>query len=369
MKKRTKRKTVDRDNAINTFMSKPEIFADLFNAYVYDGRQVIRPENLEPADRLLSEVIGNAKGQAKLTRYRDVFKVYRDKHAAYILLGIEDQMAIHYAMPLRNMIYDALSLLARMRQKSAKHIALKDLKNSDEYLSRFSKTDYLEPVITIVVYYGRAPWDGPLSLHDMIRFPDEALKRFMPDYFINLVVPARISDEMLSKLSTELCEVFGCIRSADNKDEFDAYIIQRPQCKEMSYEAVQAINACTHANIQIEKTGEKVNMCQAIIDMKKEAFDDGFQKGEESGFQKGEESGFQKALKENIVMRQHAYDDGFLKGEESHISKMALRMLDVKYDMQEISKLMGLSVQEIEKIIQAQQGKLLPESAICTAGA
>ncbi|MBR4984774.1 MAG: hypothetical protein IKY83_03410, partial [Proteobacteria bacterium] len=150
MTKRTpsKRQPRNKDNAMNTFMAKPEIFADLFNAYIYGGKQVIKPECLEPADRLLSEVIGNAKSQTKLTRYRDVFKAYRDKHTTYILLGIENQMAIHYAMPLRNMIYDALSLLARLHQKSAKHLALKDLKRPDEFLSRFSKTDHIDPVIT-----------------------------------------------------------------------------------------------------------------------------------------------------------------------------------------------------------------------------
>ena len=174
---------------------------------------------------MLSEVVGNSWEQAKLTRYRDVFKAYRDKNAAYILLGVENQMAVHYAMPLRSMIYDAMSLLARQRQKSAEHIALKDLRQSDEYLSRFARNDRLEPVITLVVYFGLTPWDGPLSLHDMISFSDDVLRRFMPDYFINLVVPAKMGDEMLTKLNTELCEVFGCIRFAENKEEFDAYIL------------------------------------------------------------------------------------------------------------------------------------------------
>ena len=32
----------------------------------------------------------------------------KDDHAAYILLGIENQQKVHYAMPVRNMLYDAL---------------------------------------------------------------------------------------------------------------------------------------------------------------------------------------------------------------------------------------------------------------------
>jgi len=44
-------------------------------------------------------------------KYRDVLKsmvVMRDARASYILLGIENQTDIHYAMPVRNIIYDAL---------------------------------------------------------------------------------------------------------------------------------------------------------------------------------------------------------------------------------------------------------------------
>ena len=56
---------------------------------------------------------------SKLIRFRYIFKVYSDDDTTYVMLGSENQPAIHYAMPLRNMIYDALSLLARMRLKQA----------------------------------------------------------------------------------------------------------------------------------------------------------------------------------------------------------------------------------------------------------
>ena len=74
---------------------------------------------------------------------------------------------------------------------------------------------------------------------------------------------------------------------------------------------------------------EKVDMCQAIIDMKKEAYDNGFLKGEESGFQ-----------------------NGFHQGEESVMSMIALRMYNGKYDLRAISNVTGLDAERIEKIIQ-----------------
>ena len=36
--------------AVRQWMSNPERFADLFNGMVFEGEQVIRPEELEPVD-------------------------------------------------------------------------------------------------------------------------------------------------------------------------------------------------------------------------------------------------------------------------------------------------------------------------------
>lgn len=45
-----------------------------------------------------------------IQKYRDVFKrlaAMEDDNAAYLLIGIENQTYIHYAMPVKDMLYDA----------------------------------------------------------------------------------------------------------------------------------------------------------------------------------------------------------------------------------------------------------------------
>lgn len=47
-----------------------------------------------------------------IQKIRDIFKlctVKNDNKATYVLLGIENQSDIHYAMPIRNCLYDALA--------------------------------------------------------------------------------------------------------------------------------------------------------------------------------------------------------------------------------------------------------------------
>ena len=48
------------------------------------------------------------------------------------------------------------------------------------------KTDRLHSVLTICIYYGENPWDGPHSLIDMLEIPD-TFKPLISDYKFNLI--------------------------------------------------------------------------------------------------------------------------------------------------------------------------------------
>lgn len=78
----------------------------------------------------------------------------QEDEAAYILLGIENQTDIHYAMPVRNMIYDALQYGKQVADTAARHRrndkGSKKQHTNGEYLSGFYKEDALKPVITLV---------------------------------------------------------------------------------------------------------------------------------------------------------------------------------------------------------------------------
>ena len=66
-------------------------------------------------------VVPYGKGDAGVPeqKYRDVLKLMMtDGNIAYCILGCEDQGTIHYAMPVKNMLYDAMQL-ARQVTKAA----------------------------------------------------------------------------------------------------------------------------------------------------------------------------------------------------------------------------------------------------------
>ena len=71
-----------------------------------------------------------------------------------MILGLENQSKIHYAMPLRHMIGDAFSYLKEYKELEAKNKKYKNYKTKHEFLSKFQKTDRLHPIVTICIYYG-----------------------------------------------------------------------------------------------------------------------------------------------------------------------------------------------------------------------
>lgn len=185
-------------------MQDPVIFADAFNQFVYHGKQVIKAEELTEMDTN-QIVIPYGKDGAIVPeqKYRDVLKVMKtDGKKAYCIMGIENQTEIHYAMPVRNMLYDAILLAnqvmeaARSYRKEEKseteqekydeaidtletkerpiEATMKETEEKQkekvsrgEFLSGFHKGDKLLPVITLVIYWGAEEWDAPLALSEM----------------------------------------------------------------------------------------------------------------------------------------------------------------------------------------------------------
>lgn len=102
-----------KDSMTKEYMANNYVFADLMNQFMFDGKQIVVPEKLKELDGTQITVPYGADGKlVPIQKYRDVLKILTmkcDDSAAYLLLGIENQSDIHYAMPVKNMVYDALS--------------------------------------------------------------------------------------------------------------------------------------------------------------------------------------------------------------------------------------------------------------------
>ncbi len=299
----------EKDSLTKRFMERPEVFADAFNLLIYDGEKVIQPGELKALDTTeIAIPYGADSDAAPQQKYRDVFKsrvAMMDGRAAYLLLGVENQSEIHYAMPVRNMVYDALQYSAQVAAKAKAHRKEKTSTDgqkisSGEYLSGFYRSDRLIPVITLVIYFGANEWDGPVTIHEMLEESDEKILRLTPDYRINLVSPASLTENQAEKLSSDLKEVMLFVKYSRDKRKLLELLNTDEHFKAIDVDTAHVIKALTGTNININKSEGEVDMCQAIEELRNEALAQGMEQGMEKGMEQGMEQGMEKGMEQGM---------------------------------------------------------------------
>lgn len=255
----------EKDIKAKEYLSDNKRFADLFNYYLFDGRQIIEPEKLEERDtqELLTLYGADGKETAK-EKWRDLLKHAIIKTAGstlLVLLGIENQSEIHYAMPVRTMNYDAMNYAAQVTETARKHREQKDYENRAEFLSGFGKSDRLTPVITLTVYWGADKWDAPRCLHDMFSQEDRELLHFIDNYHLHLIIPNEITD--FEKFRTSIGEVLELIKASESEQEMEQVLNSNPTFRKLENEAVSVINAFTKIKVRVNEKEVTTDMCKA----------------------------------------------------------------------------------------------------------
>ena len=255
---KTKNDTISKD-----FWRDNEHFADLFNAVLFGGEQVVKPDNLEEMDTDVSGVIMADDYKLSLGRFRDVVKK-NFGGIELVVLGLEIQEYIHYGMPLRTMIYDSLGYLKEFEgvRKWNKDNGVKAV-DADEFLSGIKKDDRFHPIINIILYYGEKEWDGPVSLKDMMVDMPERFANLFADYEINLV---QMLDSGRLLFHNEDVRILFDVVSNIYKRNID-YIYSKYDGTEVDGELFWMIGKITSnenmLEISREKKGESVVMCDA----------------------------------------------------------------------------------------------------------
>ncbi len=236
------------DAVTKQYMKENTVFADAFNFLLYNGENVILPQTLRELDT--AEVVipftvddkGKKQAQA-VQKYRDILKmttVMTDDKAAYVLFGVEAQTDIHYAMPVRNVIYDALQYGRQVTE-----ISKRNRKNSGQTMA----------------------------------VTDKGLLQHIPDYRIKLIDPAGIDSDEMDKFHTSLREVLSYIKYSKDADKLAEYMNHNQRMEHLEVGAAQVIKEVTNTKFQIPKGMEEVNMCEAIEVLMKRSETEGITQG------------------------------------------------------------------------------------------
>ena len=302
------------DTETKAFMSDPSRFADAFNYLIYDGQPVIKPEDLKPLDTTEIAIPYGSNARVPEQKYRDVLKlvsIMKDDEAIYAVLGVENQAKIHYAMPVKDMLYDALNYV-RQVSEAKKTLEKGDAVTTEEFLSGFRKEDRLLPVITLVIYFGASEWDGPMSIHDMLCTKNKRLLDFVPDYRINLIAPTQVPDEDFEKFSPDFRDVMQFIKVSNNQEKVEQLTADNERFKRMSPDTAELINLITDSKLKLTVKEGTVDMCQAIQQMRTESRAAGMLEGEV----KGQLKVLVSLLQKNRLTLQEAADEAGMTVDE-----------------------------------------------------
>lgn len=155
---------VTSDSACRTFLSNDVSFASFINAVVFEGEQLIHPENLVYYENDTAFIINDLKRAEDKKRRRDIV-VKSDINGIYCILGVGHQSSVDQAMVVRCAIYEMLEYLKQLENKEYKRLV---------------------PQIMVAFYTGPKKWNVPVKLSDYFEIPEE-LKKYFNDWKIILV--------------------------------------------------------------------------------------------------------------------------------------------------------------------------------------
>lgn len=259
------------------YLSNNKIFADVFNFLIYKGRQIIQAEKLKELDTTQIVLPYGNGARFPMQKHRDLLKIWSarmDDDAVYFLLGAELQGKTHYAMPVKNGLYDMIGYAKQVEE--AKHSyrkkesegdmfieegALKIKLSSEEFLSGFRKADKLMPIITATVCLSADKWDGPLSLHEMLNVKDKEILKFIPNYVINLIAPANIADSEFEKFHTD----FGlAMKALKYQKKGVVEVIEETNHRKIDRSTAIFLNKVANLGLEFVERDGDIDMCLAM---------------------------------------------------------------------------------------------------------
>lgn len=290
-----------KDLAQNDYLNDKARFADMCNGILFQGKSVIRPEELQE----VGEDIVYLEGKKRRKIIPDKVRMWNGLFLA--LISVENQTKVDYSMVFRMMKEESVSYERQWRDRE-RELRRAGTLGKRTRLCWYGKNEKFIPVLPIVIYYGTdKEWDGATCLYDMLDLNEE-LEPYIMNYRLNLFDYHDCKD--FSVFKTENRELFEVLSCATSEKKLEALVRMHPErYRELAYDAAQTI--CDMAGIDImlvkdiDKEGKEVaNMCKAWDDHKKA----GIREGRKEGIEETRKDVLQKLVKNLSITMEEAMD-------------------------------------------------------------
>ena len=181
----------EKDLAQKTLEAYNDVFADIVNVLLFDGKELVKEDELEQESPDSNYKVDGKHHELK----RDVAKYWKHNNIRIALVGLENQIETDKYMPIRVMSYDATAYRQQL---------LNQYETDPETGKQVKKknADPIYPVVTMVLYFGNIPWKKYKTLLEVVEVPDE-LKPYVSDYNTNIFEIAWLSNEQVEKFKSD----------------------------------------------------------------------------------------------------------------------------------------------------------------------
>ena len=295
-----------RDIRTKQYMQRPEVFADFFNGLIVNGEDKIDWTTLKELDSTMLANLPDASGQdaTMVQKFRDILKnavIMRNDTALFAVLGIENQSDVHYAMPVRNMLYDALAYNSQVTQR-----AKRGKRGSGAFLSGIGKGETITPVITVTLYWGSEPWDGPVTLKEMLAEIPSGMLPLINDYDINLF--SIIDRDEFPEYKTELGLLFSLLNSRNSDEKLQDLVQSNEAFQHISRETAELMR--DYASLRLPRKSKEgdYNMCKAVQEIERKSKEEGRLEGRLEGIEENKVESIRMVMQNFKVTAEQAME-------------------------------------------------------------
>ena len=263
-----------KDLAQSDYFNDKVRFADACNGILFQGKEIIRPEELQETDAEM--VYREEEKRRKIIP--DIVRMWKGIYIA--ILSVENQTKVDYKMIFRIMKAEAVNYERQWNEREKEYRRVGILHEKAK-LCWVGKDEKFIPVITIVIYYGTdKKWDGVTCLYDMLDM-DKELEPYISNYRMNLFDYHDCEDFSIFKTENRiLFEMLSC--SQDKTAMRKLLEEKRNQYKNVDGATIRTIFdiiGIKYSSKMRAKIVEEEDMCKAWDEMMEDERQAGREKG------------------------------------------------------------------------------------------
>lgn len=300
------------DKILRGFFKVKTHFADIINAMLFEGKDVIHADELLlcDSDETIYFVYENRINV--MERRRDIL-MHATVNGIPVYIGLEIQSTINYSMPYRLLLYDTMTY----------HLQYKLI--DKDHREHFRPTG----VMSTVLYSGDRTWHQPHSLLDRILVP-EPLKGLMNTWKGNIHDIKEINVELLR--NEKVKSLVSAVQTIYRWNKDTSTIKELVLSKEVAI-VVAVMTNSEELVIRIEKEErEEVDMCQVLEEFKLESEMRGLKQGKIQTIVNVIKSKFGFVSKELIMKIEESSDD--------KIDALTIKIIDARSE-EELMKVLS----------------------------